>query len=144
MNGRDLASRKSSPLNPAEIREDFPILSRKINGKPLVYLDSAATTQKPQSVIDAVERFYLAGCSNVHRGLHELSVKATEDFEGSRIKIQGLLGAAESREIVFTGGTTESINLVARSYGDRFVKAGDEILVTEMEHHSNNVPWQLL
>ncbi len=144
MNGRDLASRKAPPLNPAEIREDFPILRRTIHGKPLVYLDSAATTQKPQSVIDALERFYLTECSNVHRGVHELSVKATEEFEQARLKVQRLLGAADSREIIFTGGTTESINLVAHSYGQRFVKSGDEILITEMEHHSNIVPWQLL
>jgi cysteine desulfurase/selenocysteine lyase len=134
----------SEPLDIHRLREDFPILTRRVHGNPLVYLDSTASAQKPRAVIEALERFYLTECSNVHRGLHELSVRATEDYEGARAKIQRFVGASSSREIVFTRGTTESINLVARSLGERQIGRGDEILITEMEHHSNIVPWQML
>jgi cysteine desulfurase/selenocysteine lyase len=132
-------------LDVARIRRDFPQLARKVHGdKPLVYLDNAATTQKPQSMLDALERYYTSECSNVHRGLHELSVKATADYEGAREKARDFIGAADSSEIIFVRGTTEAINLVAHSYGGRHVGEGDEILITGMEHHSNIVPWQLL
>ena len=126
------------------IREDFPILKQKVHGKPLVYLDNAATSQKPAKVIDAILRFYTQDCSNVHRGVHLLSERATEAYEGARIKIQRFLNAPDSREIVYVRGTTEGINLVAQSYGRQNVKAGDEVLITAMEHHSNIVPWQIL
>lgn len=131
-------------LDPAVIRGDFPILATKVHGKPLVYLDNTASSQKPHVVLNALDRFYRTQNSNVHRGLHELSMQATRAYEAARVKIQRFIGAAESREIIFTRGTTESINLVARSLGDRGIESGDEILISEMEHHSNIVPWQLL
>jgi len=118
------------------IREDFPILKERVHGKPLVYLDNAATSQKPAKVIDAILSFYLHDCSNVHRGVHLLSERATEAYEGARVKIQRFLNAPDWREIVFTRGTTEGINLVAQSSGRQNVKAGDEVLITAMEHHS--------
>jgi cysteine desulfurase/selenocysteine lyase len=126
------------------IRRDFPILLTQVKGHPLVYLDSAATAQRPQAVIDAVNRFYTEQNSNVHRGVHHLSEVATREFDGARVKVQHFLNAAESHEIILTHGVTESINLVANSFGSRFIGAGDEILLTMMEHHSNIVPWQLL
>ena len=126
-----------------DISGDFPILARTVNGAPLTYLDNAATSQKPRSVIDAVRRYYEHCNANVHRAAHALADEATAAMEGTRAKVQELLGAAESREIVFTRGTTESINLVAAGLAGRF-KPGDEILITEMEHHSNIVPWQML
>jgi cysteine desulfurase/selenocysteine lyase len=125
-------------------REDFPILRQKIHGKPLVYLDNAATTQKPRAVIDALTRFYLTDNSNVHRGVHLLSERATEAYEKARVKVQRFLGAASEKEVIFVRGTTEAINLVAQTYGRRHVGPGDEILITAMEHHSNIVPWQML
>ncbi|MGE0433462.1 MAG: SufS family cysteine desulfurase [Planctomycetota bacterium] len=128
----------------ARIRADFPILHQQVNGKPLVYLDNAATTQKPQSVIDALVHYYTHDNSNVHRGVHELSQRATRAYDEAREKVAAFLHAAESREIVFARGTTEAINLVAQSWGRANVSAGDEILVSHMEHHSNIVPWQLL
>ncbi|MCH8268309.1 MAG: cysteine desulfurase [Acidobacteria bacterium] len=127
-----------------KIREDFPILKQTVYGKPLVYLDNAATAQTPQTVIDAIDRFYLAQCANIHRGIHLLSERSTAEYEETRAKAQRFLGAAETREIVFVRGTTEAINLVANSYGRKHVGAGDEILITAMEHHSNIVPWQML
>jgi cysteine desulfurase / selenocysteine lyase len=127
-----------------KIREDFPILKQKVHGKPLVYLDNAATSQKPQKVIDALLRFYTQDNSNVHRGVHLLSERATQAYEEARVKVQRFIHAAEAREIIFVRGTTEAINLVMQSYGRRHVQAGDEILITAMEHHSNIVPWQLL
>jgi len=145
-----MARKKSSAepipeeLDAHRLRPDFPILRRRVHGKPLVYLDSTASAQKPQAVVDAVERFYLTESSNVHRGLHELSMRATADYEGARGKIQRFIGAANEREVVFTRGTTESINLVARTLGDQRIGRDDEILLTEMEHHSNIVPWQQL
>ncbi|MFN7138105.1 MAG: aminotransferase class V-fold PLP-dependent enzyme [Limisphaerales bacterium] len=126
------------------LRNDFPILSRTIQGHPLVYLDSAATSQKPQVVIDAVKRFYENDNSNVHRGVHELSNRATVAFENARQTTARFIGARDNSEIIFTRGTTESINLVAHTWGAKNLKSGDTILLTEMEHHSNIVPWQLL
>ncbi|HEV2947716.1 MAG TPA: cysteine desulfurase, partial [Gemmataceae bacterium] len=122
----------------------FPILGRKVNGKPLVYLDNAATAQKPQVVIDTLDRFYREENSNVHRGVHFLSQLATEEYEKARVTAQRFLNAAEAREIIFVRGTTEGINLVASTFGRSQVKAGDEILISAMEHHSNIVPWQML
>jgi len=128
----------------AHRREDFPILKQTIHGRPLVYLDNAATSQKPQSVIDAESRYYATLNANVHRGIHDLSQRATDAFEAARDKVRRFINAADAKEVVFTRGTTEAINLVAQSYGRSRFKPGDEILVTEMEHHSNIVPWQLL
>lgn len=127
-----------------KIRQDFPILKETIKGKPLVYLDNAATSQKPQVVIDALTNYYSHYNSNIHRGVHTLSEKATEAYEAARTKVQHLLNAKSPKEIVFLRGTTEAINLVAQSYGRSNIKAGDEIIISEMEHHSNIVPWQLL
>src|SRR5438105_11693458 len=126
------------------IREDFPILHEKAHGQPLIYFDSAATSQKPRNVLEAVQHYYQHKNANVHRGLHELSSRATEAYERSRRRVAEYLGAASPEEIVFTRGTTESINLVAQAWGGKFLRAGDVILLTEMEHHSNLVPWQLL
>jgi cysteine desulfurase / selenocysteine lyase len=126
------------------IREDFPILRERAHGHPLIYFDSAATSQKPRAVIDALRHYYEHENANVHRGLHELSSRATEAYEQARRRVATYLGAASAEEIVFTRGTTESINLVAQAWGGKFLGAGDVILLTEMEHHSNLVPWQLL
>lgn len=126
-----------------EIRKDFPILKEKVNNKPLVYLDSAATSQKPIQVIDAMMNYYLHLNANVHRGVHTLSQKATDKFESARIAVQNFISAKEHEEIIFTRGTTESINLVASSFCEKFINQGDEIIVSELEHHSNIVPWQL-
>lgn len=126
------------------IRQDFPILRREVNGKSLVYLDNGATTQKPKLVIDAISDYYTDINSNIHRGVHHLSQLATDAYEVSRGKIRQFIGAAHDREIIMTSGTTSGINLVAYSYGKKFVHAGDKILISEMEHHSNIVPWQLL
>jgi cysteine desulfurase / selenocysteine lyase len=128
----------------ARARSDFPILSSTVRGKPLVYLDNAATSQKPQSVIDAVSRFYAGENANIHRGVHFLSERATLAYDGVRGQVALFLNAGSPREIVFTRGTTEAINLVAQSWGRSTLRAGDEILITGMEHHSNIVPWQLL
>ena len=125
------------------LRAEFPILSRTVHGKPLVYLDNANTTQKPRVVIDAIRRYYEEENANIHRGTHWLSEKATEAYEGGRAKVARFLGAASPKEIVFTRGTTEAINLVASSFSQAYLKAGDEILITGLEHHSNIVPWQL-
>jgi cysteine desulfurase / selenocysteine lyase len=126
------------------IREDFPILRERAHGHPLIYFDSAATSQKPRAVIDALRHYYEHQNANVHRGLHELSSRATEAYEQARWRVATYLGAASAEEIVFTRGTTESINLVAQAWGGKFLGGGDVILLTEMEHHSNLVPWQLL
>lgn len=132
-------------LNPLHsMREDFPILKRRVNGRPLVWLDNAATTQKPRAVIDALTRYYEEYNSNVHRGAHTLAKEATDAYEDAREKMRSFLGASSKNEIVFTRGTTEAINLAAMSWGTENLKPGDEILITEMEHHSNIVPWQLL
>ena len=126
------------------VRRDFPILKERVHGKPLVYLDNGATSQKPQVVIDAVNRYYKSENSNIHRGVHYLSERATASYEGAREKIRQFLNAESDHEIVFVRGTTEAINLVAQSYGRSFLKAGDEIVISAMEHHSNIVPWQIL
>ena len=130
--------------NITRIREDFPILTSTVHKHPLVYLDNAATTQKPWSVIKKIEEGYTRQNANVHRGVHFLSQMATEAHEDARKTVQQFLGAAHTHEIIFTRGTTESINLVAYSFGETFLKQGDEVIVSEMEHHSNIVPWQLL
>jgi len=134
----------ATALDVKRLREDFPILERTIRERPLVYLDNAATTQKPRSVIEAVARYYAEENANIHRGVHLLSELATSAYEGVREKVRDLLHAAEAREIVFVRGTTEAINLVASSFGRGRVGAGDEVLITAMEHHSNIVPWQML
>ncbi len=128
----------------ARVRADFPILARTVRGRPLVYLDNAATTQKPRAVIDAITRYYTEINANVHRGVHELSEVASEAYEDARRKIAAFVNAADPREIIYTRNTTEGINLVAQTYGRTHVKAGDEVLISAMEHHSNIVPWQLL
>ena len=134
----------SSGFDVEEARRDFPILGEKVRGKPLVYLDSAATTQKPRVVIERLDRYYRTENANIHRGIHFLSERATEAYEGARATLARFLGAADAREIVFVRGTTEAINLVAQSYGRKFIGEGDEIIVSAMEHHSNIVPWQIL
>lgn len=126
------------------IRKDFPVLHQQVHGKPLVYLDNAATTQKPQAVLDALQAYYTTDNANVHRGVHRLSERATEAYEGARARIQRFLNAAHAREIVFVRGATEGINLVAQTYGRRAVGPGDEVVITALEHHSNIVPWQIL
>jgi cysteine desulfurase/selenocysteine lyase len=135
---------RASPLDVERLRRDFPILETRVGGHPLVYLDNAATSQRPRPVVDAERAFDLMHNSNVHRGVHTLSLEATEAFDAAREKVRGFINAREATEIVFTSGTTAAINLVAASYGRRVLQAGDEILLTEMEHHSNIVPWQLL
>ncbi len=127
-----------------KIREDFPILKREVNGKPLVYFDNGATTQKPKSVIDIINRMHTDLNSNVHRGIHFLSDQTTRMYEAAREKTRAYINAKSAREIIFTSGVTASINLAAFSFGEAFVKSGDEIIVSEMEHHSNIVPWQML
>lgn len=128
----------------SNLRVDFPVLDQHVGGHPLVYLDNAATTQKPRSVIDAIARFYERDNSNVHRGLHALSMRATDGYEAARVRTARFIQAADPAEIVFTRGTTESVNLVAQSWGAANLKPGDVVLCTEMEHHSNLVPWQLI
>ena len=142
------AHRLAGPTRPdfdvRRIREDFPILRQRIRGKPLVYLDNAATTQKPRAVLDTLMRYYTEDNANINRGVHLLSERATQAHEEARVKVQKFVHAAESREIIFTRNATEGINLVAQAYGRRHVRAGDEVVISEMEHHSNIVPWQLL
>ena len=132
------------PFDVARIRKDFPILEQKINGRPLVYLDSAASSQKPRAVIESIHDCYSRYYSNIHRGVHRLSEQSTTAYEAARVKVQKFLNARESREVIFVRSTTEAINLVAQTYGRKFVGAGDEVLITTMEHHSNIVPWQML
>ncbi len=127
-----------------KVRADFPVLQQQVNGKPLVYLDNGATAQKPQAVIDELVRYYSTENANVHRGVHTLSQNATDDFEGARAKVKSLLNAADDHEIIFTRGTTDSINIVAQSFGKQTLGPGDEVIVSNMEHHSNIVPWQML
>jgi cysteine desulfurase/selenocysteine lyase len=140
---KSAASERVSAFDVMRLREDFPILQRRVHGHPLVYLDNAATSQKPRSVIECEARYYAEHNANIHRGLHALSQEATDAYEAARERVQRFVNAAESAEIVFVRGTTEAINLVATSYGQR-LKAGDEVLISGMEHHSNIVPWQLL
>jgi len=131
-------------MNIDKIRKDFPLLSQNINGKDLIYLDSAATTQKPRVVVDAIAQYYSEYNSNIHRGVHSLSQKATNEFENAREVVQQFIGAEHPHEIIFTSGTTGSINLVAATWGRQNISAGDEVLISAMEHHSNIVPWQLI
>jgi cysteine desulfurase / selenocysteine lyase len=139
-----VVSRTAAPLDVHAVRGDFPILREHVHGKPLVYLDNAATTHKPQAVIDRIARFYQHENANVHRGVHLLSERATDAYEQARETVRRFLHASDRQEIVFVRGTTEAINLVAHSYGRSAVGSGDEVLVTTMEHHSNIVPWQIL
>ncbi len=131
-------------ISPEKIRQDFPILFQEVNDEPLVYLDNAATTQKPKQVLATMTHYYSANNANVHRGVHTLAERATHDYEAAREKVRRFLNAQETAEILFTRGTTTSLNWVAQSYGDAFVKAGDEIVISYMEHHSNIIPWQQL
>jgi cysteine desulfurase/selenocysteine lyase len=141
---RERGSAGTRPLDVEALRRDFPILARKVHGRPLVYLDNAATTQKPTPVIEAATDLYGRYYGNIHRGVHELSVEATDAYERAREKVRAFVNAAESREIVFVRGTTEAINLVAQTLGRKRVGPGDEVVITALEHHSNIVPWQLL
>lgn len=136
--------RHAAPYDVDRVRADFPILSLTPRGRPLTYLDSAATSQKPRQVIDALRRYYEEENGNIHRGVHYLSELATRRYDETRDAVRRFINAAEAREIVFTRNTTESVNLIASSFGQAFVRAGDEIVISEMEHHSNIVPWQLL
>ena len=139
------ASQSSSiPFDVEQVRKDFPVLRQQVHGKGLVYLDNAATSQKPQSVIDAMVRFYAEDCSNIHRGVHCLSERSTLLYEGAREKVRHFLNAGDTKEIIFVRGATEGINLVAQTYGRQHVGPGDEVLITALEHHSNIVPWQML
>ncbi len=145
MNSIAAASRRNSaPYDVEVVRADFPILARQVHGKPLVFLDSAASAQKPQQVIDAEMRCYSAEYANVHRGVYHLSALATQNFEAAREKVAGFVNARAAREIIFTRGATEAINLVAASFGDKFLREGDEVVISAIEHHSNIVPWQML
>ena len=134
----------TSAFDVASIREDFPVLKQMVNGKPLVYLDNAATSQKPQSVIDTLVRYYTTENANVHRGVHTLSQLATDDYEQARTQAKKFINAKEDEEIIFVRGTTEAINLVAQTFGRQKISQGDEIIISTMEHHSNIVPWQIL
>ncbi|MEK7754621.1 MAG: aminotransferase class V-fold PLP-dependent enzyme, partial [Acidobacteriota bacterium] len=134
----------ATSLDVTAIREDFPILAQRVHGKPLVYLDNAATSQKPKCVIEALAHFYLMDNANIHRGVHELSERSTKAYDAARDKVQRFLNAAQAREIIFVRGATEGINLVAQTYGRTHVGAGDEIIISALEHHSNIVPWQML
>ena len=135
---------ETAALDVAQVRAEFPILAQRAHGKPLVFLDSAASAQKPRAVIEAETRIYQESYANVHRGVYELSIKATDAYEGARATVQRFLNAASVKEIVFVRGTTEAVNLVAGRYGRKHVGPGDEVLITGLEHHSNIVPWQLL
>jgi cysteine desulfurase/selenocysteine lyase len=135
---------RDSSVDWQAVRNHFPILDQQVHGRPLIYFDNAATTQKPRGVLEALRCYYEHDNANVHRGLHELSSRATEAYEGARTRVAQYVGAASADEIVFTRGTTESINLVAQAWGGKFLRGGDVILLTGMEHHSNLVPWQLL
>jgi cysteine desulfurase / selenocysteine lyase len=138
------AAAPRAPFDPHVLRRDFPILDQEVNGRPLVYLDNAATSQKPRVVLDAIDHYYRRDNANVHRGLHELSRRSTEAYEGARERVAQWIGAADASEVVWTRGATEAINLVAAAWGAENLREGDEILLTEMEHHSNLVPWQLI
>lgn len=137
-------SSENKIFNIDEIRKQFPILKQIVNGKPLVYLDNAATTQKPQSVIDTITKYYNEQNANIHRGVHTLSQVATKEYENARLKIKNFINAASEKEIIFVRGATEGVNLVASTYGRKNINEGDEIIISTMEHHSNIVPWQLL
>src|SRR5688500_12536487 len=135
---------RSMPFDPLSVCSDFPILQTKVYGKPLVYLDNGATTQKPRAVIDAISRYYESQNANIHRGVYHLSQLATGLYEQSREKIATFIHAPDAKEVIFTRGTTEGINLVATCWGRAFLRPGDEVVVSAMEHHSNIVPWQIL
>jgi len=135
---------KTSILDIEKVRSDFPILSREVNGKPLVYLDNGASSQKPKQVIDVITRYYEHKNSNIHRGIHTLSQEATDAYEKARKTVQSFTNAQHEHEVIFTSGTTDSINLVASSFGKKHIQKGDEILISTMEHHSNIVPWQMI
>ncbi len=135
---------QQASIDVARIRDDFPILSRKVYGKPLVYLDNAATSQKPRQVISALTEYYEGYNANVHRGVHALSMEATDRYEEAREKVARFIGARQSEEIIWTRNTTEAINLVAASWARSNLQPGDEVVVTEMEHHSDMVPWQMV
>ena len=139
-----MTTEKITTFDLPAVREQFPILASTVHGKPLVYLDNAATTQKPRSVIESVDQYYRAQNANVHRGVHYLSEVATFEYEKSRGKIKNFINAADNKEIIFTKGTTDSINLVAQSFGRAFISSGDEVVISAMEHHSNIVPWQMM
>ena len=141
--GIAVGARPERRFDPERLRAEFPILRQRVHGQPLVYLDNAATTQRPRAVIDAIARFYEEDNANVHRGVHLLSERATKRYDGARVKVARAIGA-DPREVIFVRGTTEGVNLVAQTFGRTRVGAGDEVLVTEMEHHSNLVPWQML
>ena len=143
-NGALALQASPSSFDPERVRDDFPILKQKIGGRPLVYLDNAATTQKPRAVIEALRRYYATSNANVHRGVHTLSERATRGYEGARARVACFLNAREGREIVFVRGATEAINLVAQSFLGPLVRKGEEVLVTGMEHHANIVPWQMV
>ncbi len=143
-NGGSTVAEPLSPFDVARIREDFPILRQRVHGKPLVYLDNAATSQKPQAVIDRITRYYSEENANIHRGVHALSGRATDAYESARETVRRFLNAAGSQEVIFVRGTTEGINLVAQTYGRAHIAPGDEIILSEMEHHSNIVPWQMV
>ncbi len=142
--GKAAPAAGSRPLDVAAIRRDFPALNQQVHGQPLAWLDNAATTQKPQSVIDALSQFYAHDNSNIHRGAHTLAARATDAFEQARQKVQAFLGASSAKEIIFVRGTTEGINLVTQTYGRKFLQPGDEIILSTLEHHANIVPWQLV
>ena len=145
MSGINTASSiKTSSLDVEKIRQDFPLLHQEVNGKPLAYLDNAATSQKPTQVIEALDKYYQEDNANIHRGVHTLSERATIDYEQAREKVRSFINANSEKEIIFVRGATEGINLIAQSYGRNKLKTGDEIIISEMEHHSNIVPWQLL
>src|SRR3954453_7346498 len=139
-----LSSQVSTTFDVERVRQDFPVLKQTIHGKPLVYLDNAATSQKPQAVIDAIRKFYEVDCANIHRGVHELSQRSTAAYEETRAKAKRFLNARSIQEIIFLRGTTEAINLVTQTWGRGTIKAGDEIIIAGLEHHSNIVPWQML
>lgn len=140
----EVVAKRAQPFDVEKIRGDFPILHQKVHGHPLAYLDNAATSQKPRPVIEALNYYYRSINANIHRGVHYLSEAATDAYEGARETVRGFINARSSREIVFTRGTTEAINLAAFAYGRKYLREGDEILISHMEHHSNIVPWQLL
>lgn len=140
----DLKPQFAPTFNVEHIRSDFPILKLQVSGKPLVYLDNAASSQMPQPVIDRLVRYQTTQHANINRGVHYLSETATAEYEDSRRKLQRFINAREDREVVFTSGTTDAINLVMHGYGRKFIGAGDEIILTTLEHHSNIVPWQML
>ena len=133
-----------APIDVETIREDFPVLKQTVHGKPLVYLDSAATAQKPTAVVEAIRRFHEVDCANIHRGVHELSQRSTAAYEETRAKVRQFLHAKVNEELIFVRGTTEGINLVSSSWGRKNLQAGEEIIISAMEHHSNIVPWQML